>query len=98
MKRFIKAGLKLLIAVTVLALITGVSYEQIGQRRDRQRLPQIGRSVDIGGRNLNIFCSGEGSPAVIIDTGASEPGYAESGTQAELAKFTRACWYDRAGE
>jgi pimeloyl-ACP methyl ester carboxylesterase len=60
-------------------------------------LPQIGKAYDIGGRTLNIFCSGAGSPAVIIDTGLGEPGYSWSHIQPQLARFTRTCWYDRAG-
>ena len=75
---------------------TGVR-EQIGRRRDRRRLPQIGRSVDIGGRSLNIFCAGTGSPAVILDTGGDNPGLAWEDTRSEIAKFTQACWFDRAG-
>ncbi|MFL6210575.1 MAG: alpha/beta hydrolase [Pyrinomonadaceae bacterium] len=84
--------------VLLLAIVLGLTYEQVGRRRDRARLPQIGQSVDIGGRSLNLYCSGAGSPTVILDAGAGEPGYAWAHIQPELAKFTRACWYDRAGE
>ena len=56
--------------------------------------------IDIGdGRHLNLYCIGNGSPAVIFDSG-SEVG---SGTlpwryvQPAVAQFTRACSYDRAG-
>jgi pimeloyl-ACP methyl ester carboxylesterase len=93
----IKTALKILGAVSAFAIVCGFVYEQIGRARDRKRLPQIGRSVDIGGRNMNIFCSGTGSPAVILDTGGDNPGLALEQTQAEIAKFTQACWYDRAG-
>ncbi|HJP86732.1 MAG TPA: alpha/beta hydrolase, partial [Gemmatimonadaceae bacterium] len=72
-------------------------YEQIGERRDAQRLPRIGRPVDIGGRSLNIYCSGSGTPAVIFDAGAGGPGYTWSEIQAEISRDTRACWFDRAG-
>ncbi|HKC38091.1 MAG TPA: alpha/beta hydrolase [Gemmatimonadales bacterium] len=82
----------------LIAGLTGTIYEQVGQSRDRQRLPQIGRSVDIGGRSLNIFCSGAGSPAVILDSGNGDPGYAWSEIQPAIARFTEACWFDRAGE
>lgn len=91
------ARLRVLGVVTVAAVALGVIYEDIGQRRDRRELPQIGRSVDIGGRTLNIFCSGTGSPAVILDSGANESGYAWADIQPALAAFTRACWFDRAG-
>lgn len=91
-------ALKALGAALLVAVLTGAIYEQVGQRRDRQRLPQVGRSVDIGGRTLNIHCTGEGSPAVILDSGNGDPGMAWSHIQPEIAKLTRACWYDRAGE
>jgi pimeloyl-ACP methyl ester carboxylesterase len=94
LRRILKvAGVTLLTAVTA-----GIIYEEVGRRRDRKRLPQIGQSVDIGGRSMNIYCSGEGSPVVIFDPpGAEVPGYHWSHIQPEVAKFTRACWYDRAG-
>ncbi|HTS31995.1 MAG TPA: hypothetical protein VMH81_39260, partial [Bryobacteraceae bacterium] len=88
------------IALAVLALlilggIAGITYEQIERARDRERFPQIGRSVDIGGRALNIFCSGEGRPSVILQSGSA--GYNWVSIQREIAKVTQACWYDRAG-
>ncbi len=80
------------------ALLCGIVYEQVGRRRDRKRLPQIGRSVDIGGRSLNIYCSGTGTPAVVFESGGAGPGLQWEPIQTEVAKFTQACWYDRAGE
>lgn len=56
----------------------------------------VGRSVDVGGRTLNVFCSGEGSPAVILEA-ASGLGYFWSDVQPEIARFSHTCWYDRAG-
>src|SRR5579859_2247950 len=78
-------------------LVVGASYEQAERARDRERLPQIGRSVDIGGRALDIDCAGTGTPTVIFETGAPRPGYSWVYIQREVAQFTRACWYDRAG-
>jgi hypothetical protein len=78
-------------------VISGTGYEQIGRYRDRHRHEQIGKSVDIGGRTLNIFCSGNGGPAVVFDTFGHMSGYSWSRVQLEVAKYTRACWYDRAG-
>ncbi|MGH7583358.1 MAG: alpha/beta fold hydrolase [Gemmatimonadales bacterium] len=89
--------LKAFAAALLVAIVAGAIYEQIGRRRDRQRLPQVGRSVDIGGRTLNIYCSGQGSPAVILDSGAGDPGFIWSSIQPQIAKLTRACWFDRAG-
>ena len=83
--------------VLLAAVIVGAGYEQIGERNDARRLPRIGRAVDIGGRSLNIDCAGEGAPAVIFDSGAGLPGLQWSVVQAEIAKETRACSFDRAG-
>ncbi len=96
--RGIKRLLKALIAVLVMAAAGGFTYEQAGRSLDRKRLPpQLGRSVDIGGRTLNLYCSGEGSPAVIFESGGNDPGYGWVLVQPKVARFTRACWYDRAG-
>jgi pimeloyl-ACP methyl ester carboxylesterase len=80
-----------------LAVTAGFIYERVEERHDRERIPQIGRSIDIGGRSLNIYCSGQGDPAVILES-AGGPGYIWAQIQPEIAKFTTACWYDRAGE
>jgi len=93
--------IRIILASMVVALLTflvaGFIYEALGRRQDRKRFLQIGRSVDIGGRSLNIYCSGEGSPAVILDTGGGSPGYSNFPLQSRIARFTRACWFDRAG-
>ena len=82
------------LAITVaLLVIAGIVYERIGRRNDRQRFAQVGKSFDIGGRTLNIYCSGSGGPTVIL-----EGGYSWVNVQSEIAKFTRACWYERAGQ
>ena len=89
--------LKSLGVAVAAAVLVGAAYEQVGRWQDRRRYPQVGRSVDIGGRTLNIYCSGEGSPAVIFDSGGHTAGYDWISVQPQVAKFTRACWYDRAG-
>jgi pimeloyl-ACP methyl ester carboxylesterase len=106
------AGLVIGAGAIAIALVSGLPYEQAQRVRDRELFPQVGSSVDIGGRALNIFCSGAGQPAVIFESGAPwpledprgmfencepRPGYGWVWIQRELAKTTTACWYDRAG-
>jgi len=98
LKRWLKIALKSLTVLITLALAAGIIYEEIGRKRDRVRFRQIGRSVDIGGRSLNIFCSGAGAPPVIFESGGPGPGLEWEPFQTEVSKFTQACWYDRAGE
>src|SRR5437868_3211909 len=57
-----------------------------------------GRLVPAGdGARLNLYCSGTGSPAVVFDSGWGDWAPAWSKVQPEIAKFARACSYDRAG-
>jgi hypothetical protein len=84
-------------ATLVLIGLAGVIAEQIGRARDRRRYPQVGMLYDVGGRSLNLFCSGHGTPAVIFLTFAHQAGFEWASVQPEVAKFSRACWYDRAG-
>jgi pimeloyl-ACP methyl ester carboxylesterase len=86
------------LALLMLALLVGIVYEQFGRARDARQLPpRVGQAVDIGGRTLNLYCSGHGTPTVILETGGNSPGYEWLVLQSKMAGFTRACWYDRAG-
>jgi hypothetical protein len=96
MKRSIKIMLGLGILL-VAAALAGAAYEQVGRGRDRTRFPQVGRSFSLGGRWLNMYCSGEGKPTVVFDSSAHTAGYRWVALQPQIATFTRACWFDRAG-
>jgi pimeloyl-ACP methyl ester carboxylesterase len=86
------------LTLLVLALLGGFTYEQVGRARDASQLPpRVGQAVDIGGRTLNLYCTGRGTPTVILETGGNSPGYSLLVQQSMVARFTRACWYDRAG-
>ena len=86
------------LTLLVLALLTGLTYEQVGRAKELSQLPpRVGQPVDVGGRALNLYCSGQGTPAVILETGGNSPGYEWLLQQSKIAEFTRACWYDRAG-
>ena len=50
------------------------------------------------GARLNFYCMGSGSPAVIIDSGFEDWSPDWAPVQPPIAKFTRVCSYDRAGE
>jgi len=53
--------------------------------------------VDIGGRRLNLYCLGQGSPTVIFESGLGASSFSWRKIHAQLAKTTRVCAYDRAG-
>jgi pimeloyl-ACP methyl ester carboxylesterase len=67
----------------------------LAQTRDIGAPP--GRLVDIDGRKLHVYCTGSGSPSVILEAGASAFAIDWSLVQPEIARTNRVCSYDRAG-
>ena len=59
--------------------------------------PAPGRLIDVGGRRLHLLCSGEGSPTVILEAGASSFAIDWTLVQREVSRTNRTCSYDRAG-
>jgi pimeloyl-ACP methyl ester carboxylesterase len=94
--RLLRTGARLLALLAAFVALGAAAYEHIGAWRDRRVLTQIGRSVDVGGRTLNIHCTGAGHPTVVFVTGRTAPGFVWTPTQRGVSAFTRACWYDRA--
>jgi pimeloyl-ACP methyl ester carboxylesterase len=56
-----------------------------------------GMLIRADGTRLNIYCMGSGSPTVVFDSGWEDWAPVWTIVQPEVAKFTRACSYDRAG-
>ncbi len=56
-----------------------------------------GELIDVGGYRLHLLCTGAGEPTVVLE--ADTGGFSSSWSlvQAEVARFTRVCSYDRAG-
>jgi pimeloyl-ACP methyl ester carboxylesterase len=50
------------------------------------------------GRRLNFYCTGSGSPTVVMDTGFGASAWMWYLVQPAVARLTRVCTYDRAGE
>ena len=63
----------------------------------KKQNPAPGRMVSVDGRGMHIYCTGEGSPTVILAAGLDDFSIFWSQVQPEIAKVTRICSYDRAG-
>ena len=83
-------GLALLVAM-------GITYQSVTSRADARRYDAPGDLVDIGPAELHLYCTGEGTPTVVLEAGAT--GFAQSWAwiQQEVSAHTRTCSYDRAG-
>lgn len=56
--------------------------------------PPLGRLIDVGGYRVHLYCTGEGSPTVLIVGGFS---FDWDLVQPGIAKLTRVCTYDVSG-
>ncbi len=55
------------------------------------------RLVDVGGRRMNLYCTGHGSPTVVLGTDGDDGTPAWRFVQPVIARHTRVCSYDSAG-
>ena len=86
-----------LCGLIVVPALTGATYQWLATRQELAATPPPGQLVDIGGYRLHLWCTGDGAPAVILDTGLGGSSADWGFVQPEVARFTRVCSYDRAG-
>jgi len=67
--------------------LAAVAFWEVPQRL--VRLP--------GGRRLNLYCTGTGTPTVILEAGFAATTWSWVNVQPRIAKTNRVCSYDRAG-
>jgi len=94
---WLNRALRVLITIITALLFAGFLYENISETRERRFHPMPGELVDVGGYKMHIDCIGQGSPTVILDAGLGDSFVSWSKVQPRIAKFARACSYDRAG-
>ena len=89
--------LVVLLATLAVPVVAGVIYQAIGTWRDRRRFPPPGRFVRVNEGRMHIYVTGEGTPAVVFESGMGASCLSWTLVQPEVAKFSRAISYDRAG-
>ncbi|MDQ1813382.1 alpha/beta hydrolase [Massilia sp. CCM 9210] len=85
-------------AIAIAAACSASSFAQAPAAPDTQlAFSHANQMVDIGGRRLNLYCSGSGTNTVIFDSPSGMGGWVWHAVQPEVAKHARACVFDRAG-
>jgi pimeloyl-ACP methyl ester carboxylesterase len=98
----ITSSITLTVASALLLLADNVSVAQPKATSDvaeDQRLlayVEPGQLVDIGGRRINLYCIGSGTPTVVLMAGSSSWSPVWYKTQPVVAQKTRVCAFDRA--
>jgi pimeloyl-ACP methyl ester carboxylesterase len=81
-------------AVVIVALATPACTQE---KASPESYPPPGRLIDIGRRKLQLYCTGKGTPTVILMAGGGAFSIDWALVQPQLAESTRVCSYDRAG-
>jgi pimeloyl-ACP methyl ester carboxylesterase len=87
----------ILLAFIIALPLSGAVYERVMAFGDVTRYPAPGRLVDVGGYHLHLNCIGQGSPTIVLSSGAGGYSTEWSVVQPTLARAQRVCSYDRAG-
>ncbi len=94
---WVRRLVRILVAFVVVLALAGFLYENVSEARDRRFHPMTGRRFDVGGFKMHMDCAGQGSPAVILESGLGDTYISWRKVQPQIAKFSRVCSYDRAG-
>jgi pimeloyl-ACP methyl ester carboxylesterase len=89
----------LLTALVVLGcvVVLGFSYNALSLRYYRAVAGVPGRLFTVEGYRMHLFCTGHGTPAIILDAGLGDDSLIWAKVQPQLSRRTTVCAYDRAG-
>ncbi|MGC1784819.1 MAG: alpha/beta hydrolase [Acidobacteriaceae bacterium] len=85
------------VSVFVLAVFASTAFNAIATEYYWAKHPVPGRIYVVDGHKMHLYCTGAGSPTIILDAGLGNDWTIWGKVQPELSKTTRVCSYDRAG-
>ena len=97
MKKLLKRTLFWGGGALVLALAAATALQWFLSHLALERNSPPGELVVVGGRQMHLLCQGQGSPAVILESGIPGTSLGWTSVIADIASFARVCAYDRAG-
>src|SRR6266404_8180875 len=89
--------LAVLVATLALPVVAGAVYQVIETWRACRRFPPPGRFVRVNERRMHIHVTGEDTPTVVFESGMGASCLSWTLVQPQVAQFSRAVSYDRAG-
>lgn len=78
-----------------LMLVSGFVYQTVSAQNDTSK--PLGKVFKVNDYNIHLYCTGSGSPTVILESGEGELASAWGWIQPEVTKYTRVCSYERRG-
>jgi pimeloyl-ACP methyl ester carboxylesterase len=84
------------LAVLMVASVGG-GYETVRKSVDAKAYPMPGQLVDVGEHRLHLYCTGSGSPTVVLEPGLGGASSDFGWVAPAVARDSTVCVYDRAG-
>jgi pimeloyl-ACP methyl ester carboxylesterase len=91
---------RIILAIVVLIAVaagSGAAFNAFATHHYRALHRAPGSLYLVDGYKMHLHCTGEGSPAIVLDAGLGDDSLIWAKVQTELSKTTRVCSYDRAG-
>lgn len=86
-----------LVIGVVLVGTLGASYNALAIWHYRTVAGVPGKLYDVDGYRMHLYCTGSGSPTVVLSAGLGDDSLIWAPLQPALSRTTRVCSYDRAG-
>lgn len=89
-----------LLSVVILLFVVAAGstiYNAAALRYYRAIYPALGKIYAVNGHDMHLYCTGKGSPTIVLEAGGGNYSSKWGKVQPALAKTTRVCSYDRAG-
>ena len=95
--RIVKLLALSVLSVLLILAIVGTAWNYLSVYSVREQNPPPGHLYDVDGHAMHLYCTGSGSPTVVLESGHGEAFTVWGKVQPGLSKVTRTCSYDRAG-
>ncbi len=89
-----------LLSLVILLCVTAAGstmFNAIALRYYRAIYSPPGKIYPVNGHDMHLYCTGEGSPTIVLEAGGGNGFLKWAKVQTGLSKTTRVCSYDRAG-
>jgi pimeloyl-ACP methyl ester carboxylesterase len=86
-----------LITLVAILAIGGASWNALVTLYYRHHYPAPGKMYIVTGHRMHLYCTGSGSPTLVLESGLSDDWTVWAKVQPTLSKTTQVCSYDRAG-
>src|SRR5690348_10170910 len=96
-RRIVRRTVLGLAGLVILLAASCALYNALEVHRLRAAYPPPGKTSAVDGRAMHLYCTGAGSPTVVLESGRAESFLVWGKVQPGLARTTRVCSYDRAG-